>query len=924
MKQPPYIEDIPGTMAQAITEAHSALFEAGGSPQKKTRKAIRKLLPVPPDGWDSTAKHPDGSPFVSMHGNELTWDQVLETYIRGLFFDRSPVAPKFEPAVARIAFTELGEWPGDLMDFRDTRPAKVPLSQFKKILGLLSGDAHVDEYDFNLNGLTYREMLSRFGQSSGQGTDDAEDTGRLNYEIRHIRNFTESSQYSGQNNNWCICNSKDYWNRYTARGVNTMYFLMTPDYMELEPEPHGENYPYDRYSLSMIGAVIDPEGGLAYCCLRRNHEHRLGDHELSSEQLGKLLGRPVKAVLPYIEPVQTIPTIEFIKKQLAAGKKPEEIYGPPVNTVIPGLSEFQVDGDIIIVDTETWLPVLPEIPDDIYVLDDNTVALTLTVDENDWGDTITAWFIYSTGTHRRILVGYNEDDYESREYGPGAIDYCDVTVIDNTKAPGIYQVMNSRECFNTMLITLDEAGNLDSISGWHTTVQYFEKDRVFVMDADPDEWDSYEEAGLQITRVGEDGSINTLFNEIPKNAVKYEYGDGKVNLIVENSDDEICLLHDGRFKINVAPGYGDLTTIHSFDSLALLVDESEETGKIFSLKTLQFIVDDIPTNPLKIDKDGVFVQRDGSKNMITEDGLLFTDGGGAKEIANIYTPNTPIGLANPVLNVAYVQDMNGMRHFVDIASRKDIYGKPLPENADYPYNAHLYVGHTENSMYALYDLDNRQVSGEFRKIDAQPEFVIMDRADDAMPDYNVIDTDTGKFLFDTPLHGKPHTLCQDLSGYSDSGIRKVTRLYRVRDMVDKQRLMIGKFTLEKTPGQIHRQGEAKFSLPDIGWHDGVEALPNAQEYILVSDKAKVKPTKGFRKPYEVVSCIYDTATGKMSKQFDFDRLKDLLDRLGKEREPEAYRKFVNKSPAIAKAIGKLPDFIDWLDQQTTEGQDDEI
>ena len=312
-----------GAFPGATSGDSSPLFEAGGSPQKKTRKAIRSLLPPPPGGWDSPARTQDGNPYVSMHGSELSWDQVLETHIRGLFFHNSGILEKYEPAVARIAYTELGTWPGDLMDYRQDSPAQVPLNQFKAILRILSGQAHEGEYDFNLNGMSYGELVSKYGKSANGSAEDAEDTGHLNYTVMRIRNFAEAQEYGKYTNNWCICDSKDYWNRYTARGRNTMYFLFAPGFEKLDGSERGEHYPYDRYSLSMIGAVIAPDGSLEYCCLRRNHERgTLGDHELGEKQLGELLGRPVRAALPHVEQEETPFGVKMaeVKKRLAAGE----------------------------------------------------------------------------------------------------------------------------------------------------------------------------------------------------------------------------------------------------------------------------------------------------------------------------------------------------------------------------------------------------------------------------------------------------------------------------------------------------------------------------------------------------------------------------------------------------------------------------
>jgi len=922
---------VPGRMANARHEAYSALFEAGGSPQKKTRKAIRNLLPPPPGGWDSTAQTPEGKPYVSVHGNELSWDQVLETYIRGMFLHNSGILEKYEPAIARIAYTELGAWPGDLMDYREGTVQPVSPGQFKAILRILSGPAHEGEYDFNLNGMAYDELVARYGKAGKDASGSVADTGRLNYGVLHVKSFAEASRYKDYTNNWCICDSKDYWNRYTARGRNTMYFLFAPGFEQLDGSERGEHYPYDRYSLSMIGAVIAPDGSLEYCCLRRNHEGgRLGDHELGEKQLGELLGRPVRTALPYVEPEGIEARggkVEEIKKRLAAGETILDIYGEPVETLVDGLAQYLVGATHVIVDTSTGLPVTEEEASSVTILDRHTVAISMPVGMNEWDEDVSAWFIYHVPDHRRYLLGYTESDYSDAEFGTGAIDFAAIVDVDSTKVPRVYKVISNGESDAEALFGIGERGGLSMLSDWHSVIDYYEKDRVFVLDPSDNQWDSYENIGMEIIRIEDDGSATRLYLGVPQASSFYEYdGKSRINLMFEDNG-TVYLLHEGEIQEDVVPGYHDMMEMHGsrYEGLVYLVDEDEEEGIVFSLKTMRVVAEHIPASPDRRNRerlynDATYQLADGSTNMVTDEGILFDEG--QDEIGYIGCPKTPIGKADFNLAIAKARGKDGSIRFVDIRTRKDIYGKPLPPNAEYPYTDRLYVGHTEDSKYALFELDGAQVSGKFAKLDAvEPDMVIVDEAGR----YNMVDLDTGRFLFERPLHERPHYIGGSDRDDDESGTRKIhLSLFRVSMLLRegmKQTLAVGKYSSVRKDGG-YMYGYRKLDVSDIGWHDGIEMFPNTGELVLITDEVPLPEgtrRDGLLRKYDLVTRVHDAISGKTSKEFDIDALKHILDRYARNKAPEAYSKFDNKAIAVAKSIAGIPDFIDWLDSQPTNG-----
>ena len=107
---------------RTVMEAATALFE-GLTPQQKTRRTIRQLLPPPPNGWDAIAVDEQGNPLLTADNhNQMSIINCLEYHIRSIFFHDGRSNPKFEPGIARIAYTEIGVWPEDLPDWRPNHP----------------------------------------------------------------------------------------------------------------------------------------------------------------------------------------------------------------------------------------------------------------------------------------------------------------------------------------------------------------------------------------------------------------------------------------------------------------------------------------------------------------------------------------------------------------------------------------------------------------------------------------------------------------------------------------------------------------------------------------------------------------------------------------------------------------------------------
>lgn len=307
-------------MRRTVMEAATALFE-GLTPQQKARRTIRQLLPAPPNGWDAIAVDEQGNPLLTADNhNQMSIINCLEYHIRSIFFHDGRSNPKFEPGVARIAYTEIGVWPEDLPDWRPNHPEHRTngIRPIINVLREISG-VHSDDYDFDLNGMSGDELIARFAHgSTGQKyiNEEADGSG-TDYKVVWIPNFETAKKYGHYTKNtqqWCLTDMRRYWNNYTKGNTVKMYFLIAPNVDEVEPEP-GPNAPLDEYGLSLIGVGIAPDGTLDNCCTRWNHLQGGTDMSLSEEQLCKLLNvRELSDICPpFTEEDQSAITVNLEK-----------------------------------------------------------------------------------------------------------------------------------------------------------------------------------------------------------------------------------------------------------------------------------------------------------------------------------------------------------------------------------------------------------------------------------------------------------------------------------------------------------------------------------------------------------------------------------------------------------------------------------
>lgn len=169
------------------------------------------------------------------------------------------------------------------------------ISQLNTTLEYVSSDAHINEYDRNLNGMSAQDLIQRFAKAV---SDDFEKNkteinsmnfeGKSQYDIVRIDSFEQAQQY-GQYTSWCVTHSENMFNSYTNNGIGQFYFCLRHGF-ENEETVKGENCPLDNYGLSMIAVSVDENGRLNTCTCRWNHDNGGNDSIMDPKQISEVIG----------------------------------------------------------------------------------------------------------------------------------------------------------------------------------------------------------------------------------------------------------------------------------------------------------------------------------------------------------------------------------------------------------------------------------------------------------------------------------------------------------------------------------------------------------------------------------------------------------------------------------------------------------
>ena len=285
-----------GVVPEVAAMAYRVLFEdAEGSAAHKTRRLIRNMFPQLADRLDSVAVDESGRPILTMRGNKQTFLDMLEHRVRNEFFhDGANI--KFEPGVARIAYGELN------MENRNEDSRKIAI--LRNIIKLIS-DGHADEYDADLNRMTFTALNERFGATAKAVGDKARSElafmkyEKSDYVIEPIPDFKTAQQYAKftSPNTWCITHTVKMWDAYTGNGISRVYFCHRPGFENIEAKK-GNNCPLDEYGLSLISIIIDPLCNFRAVTTRWNHANGGTDQAMDAKELSKLLGGNVFELCP--------------------------------------------------------------------------------------------------------------------------------------------------------------------------------------------------------------------------------------------------------------------------------------------------------------------------------------------------------------------------------------------------------------------------------------------------------------------------------------------------------------------------------------------------------------------------------------------------------------------------------------------------
>ena len=194
------------------------------------------------------------------------------------------------------------------------------ITSINKYLRYIASDAHVNEYNQNLNGLSLGDIESRFSSvAKGDLEADKErinqqefDSSSSQYKIVNIDSFDEASKY-GEYTDWCVTHYDDMYDSYTHNGLGRFYFCLK-DGFENVPREKGEGCPLDEYGLSMIAVSVDEDGSCNTITCRWNHDNGGGDNIMTPQELSEIIGMNFyKVFLPY-------------SKEEIAEKKKELVY----------------------------------------------------------------------------------------------------------------------------------------------------------------------------------------------------------------------------------------------------------------------------------------------------------------------------------------------------------------------------------------------------------------------------------------------------------------------------------------------------------------------------------------------------------------------------------------------------------------------
>lgn len=171
----------------------------------------------------------------------------------------------------------------------------IARNRFNQILKLIATGPHLEEYDRNLNGVSYMELNNRFKTSLKQNLQQAKDEmsnvtfgGKSDYTIVKINSTKDASEYA-KYTSWCITRSQSNYDSYTNEGLGVFYFCLKNGFENVE-QKQGENCPLDEYGLSMIAVSVNMDGSCNTVTCRWNHDNGGSDAVMTDKEVSNVIG----------------------------------------------------------------------------------------------------------------------------------------------------------------------------------------------------------------------------------------------------------------------------------------------------------------------------------------------------------------------------------------------------------------------------------------------------------------------------------------------------------------------------------------------------------------------------------------------------------------------------------------------------------
>ena len=167
---------------------------------------------------------------------------------------------------------------------KDTRQDEIQgkIGQLEKIMKILT-TSHANEYDNNLNGLSYSDLDNKFKGAIQKNLDneinalkDQHFVRDTSYQIIPIPDFQTAKKY-GKWTSWCVTHQKSMYDSYTKDGLGLFYFCLKDGFQKVKAVK-GEGCPLDEYGKSMIAISVNDDGSFNTATCRWNHDNGGNDN----------------------------------------------------------------------------------------------------------------------------------------------------------------------------------------------------------------------------------------------------------------------------------------------------------------------------------------------------------------------------------------------------------------------------------------------------------------------------------------------------------------------------------------------------------------------------------------------------------------------------------------------------------------------